>query len=1256
MENKPLNRLLAAAFTAALGLAPLPFVNASPLLYAVACLPPILVYALLSDARRREIDRENKTLEALSKAIKGEGGASDPLLAQYTAIINDVAQMQTDDDERQVQWANERSRFEEAQDASDALIQTLDRGHAVIEFDLKGNVLSANSIFLSCFDYRIEEVTGQHHRMFCDETYASSNEYKEFWTDLANGAQKQGRFARRNRAGETVWLEAVYSPVCNKAGEPTRILKIAIDITASVIENARSTKIEAAFTASGSASLVFDKAGLLLSVNDEARRLLLEQPDLSVQLAGVQPTAIDNGQAMLAQEFRTLADATTTNNHVEVDAGDRKFQVSMSTTRQDGATDGFIATITDVTEIYRQGAIIDAIDSNQAIIEFTPDGTITAANENFLTATGYRLDEIEGRHHRMFVLEDDANSEEYRSFWKALARGETQSGLFRRQDKSNNDIFLRASYIPIKDDSGQVFKVIKTAFDVTEGKQSALQQDAILKAVDHTQATIIFDLQGNILECNDNFCSTVGYTRDELIGAHHSMLCPEDYAQSSEYLTFWKKLGRGEFDTGKYKRLAKGGREIWVQASYNPVLDTDGLPIKVVKCATDVTEAEREATEGAFKASAFEAASVAMLMVDRDLVIRHLNASAMDLFTDNREMFEEFWSNFDPKTMLGRCIDDFHKDPSRIRNLLADPSNLPHSADISIGDRRINLAVGAVYDKKGDYVGSTLEWTDATVARTHAGMIEGMDRTQAVIEFDPTGIIQRVNGNFLDTVGYDEKDIVGRHHRMFMPGKTSSEPSYTEFWQALAEGKPQSGTFERVGNNGVPVWLQAAYTPIFDGTGKVFKIVKFATDVTTAELKRQQDEAKRLQQEMDQRKVVEGLAEGLDRIAEGNFAFQIQSEFPEDYIRLKTNFNNTLTKLSLAEKEKQRISDEQARVVRALAHALGLLRDGNLEHQINDVFPGDYEQLRQDFNAASAALSEALGVIHRIAGSVDTGSAKIAQAADSLSKRTESQAASLEETAAALEQITHTVRQTAEGAAAANETASKMSSSAEVSGDTVTNAVAAMDRIATSSQAIGQIISVIDDISFQTNLLALNAGVEAARAGEAGRGFAVVAQEVRALALRSSEAAKEIKTLISQSTDEVAQGVELVGKAGDALRTILTSTSEVSDLVNEIAASAHEQSVSLQEVNTAMNRMDEVTQENAAMVEQSTAASHNLAQASTSLLQNVGRFVTGKDDGNTHQAKPVDAASPPSVPKTVPQLVTLSSEQPADQDDDWTEF
>lgn len=301
-------------------------------------------------------------------------------------------------------------------------------------------------------------------------------------------------------------------------------------------------------------------------------------------------------------------------------------------------------------------------------------------------------------------------------------------------------------------------------------------------------------------------------------------------------------------------------------------------------------------------------------------------------------------------------------------------------------------------------------------------------------------------------------------------------------------------------------------------------------------------------------------------------------------------------------------TEAQSHMARLLGEGLTALALGDLTHRIQSAFAPQYEPLRQNFNSAIDRLSEALGQVIGVTATIRNGAAEMSAAAEDLSRRTEGQAATLEETAAALDELTASVRSAAESAASADKSVLEAHREAEESGRVVTDAVEAMGQIENSSRQISQIIGVIDEIAFQTNLLALNAGVEAARAGEAGRGFAVVASEVRALAQRSSAAAREIKDLISSSSRQVENGVTLVGQAGETLRAIVTGVTDIAERVSALAQSSREQANGITEINSGVTMLDQVTQQNAAMVEQATAASHSLHRAAESLAGLMQRF------------------------------------------------
>ncbi|MBW8298849.1 MAG: PAS domain S-box protein [Hydrogenophaga sp.] len=555
---------------------------------------------------------------------------------------------------------------------------------------------------------------------------------------------------------------------------------------------------------------------------------------------------------------------------------------------------------------------------------------------------------------------------------------------------------------------------------------------AILTALNSSQAIIEFTLEGKIITANENFCRALGYQLSEIQGRHHSMFCDPTYVASQEYKQFWASLAAGRFDAREYKRISKTGQDVWIQASYNPVF-SGGKPYKVVKFATDITAAKLKAAED-------------------------------------------------------------------------------------------------------------------------AGKLAAVSRAQAVIEFTTTGEILTANDNFLKTLGYSLGEIQGKHHAMFCEPAYTQSADYQRFWQKLAGGEFVAEEFKRIGKGGKVVWIQASYNPIFDMNGKVFKVAKFATDIT------------------ERVRSVDDVAAGLTALADGDLTVRIDHPLLPGLDRLRVDFNNSLDKLQ------------------ATMSTVG-----------------------ENTNAIAA------------------GSRQIQSASDDLAKRTEQQAAAVEETAAALEEITQTVSDSSKRAEEAGSLVARTKAGAEKSGEVVKSAINAMGQIEASSREISNIIGVIDDIAFQTNLLALNAGVEAARAGEAGKGFAVVAQEVRELAQRSANAAKEIKALITTSGEQVRNGVSLVGQTGKALEQIVTEVQDINLNVIAIVEASREQATGLQEINKAVNAMDQNTQHNAAMVEETTAASHSLAREAETLRNLVAQFRIGQHSSNT-----VSVARPDARPVASP--------------------
>ena len=550
------------------------------------------------------------------------------------------------------------------------------------------------------------------------------------------------------------------------------------------------------------------------------------------------------------------------------------------------------------------------------------------------------------------------------------------------------------------------------------GRQRVTDLEGQVAAIHKSQAVIEFNLDGTIISANDNFLRAVGYTNEELRGKHHSLLVEPEYAKSDEYRAFWDKLRRGEYDAKQYKRIGKGGKEVWIQASYNPIFDSSGKPYKVVKYATDVTEQVRAAEQNSRIKSALDRASASVMLADANLDIIYLNEAAMRLFRDAQADFRRDLPSLNADHIVGSNIDIFHKNPAHQRQLISALRST-HTTDIRLGGHAIRLSISPIFGASGERIGSVVEW---------------VDRTQEVrVEEEVSTIVRKaVQGDLRERIA--------------------------------TEGK--SGFF--------------------------------AT-----------------------------LAGGLNELLETTAAM-----------------------------------------------------------------------VRQIKEAALA---------------VHTGAEEISQGNANLSQRTEEQSSSLEETASSMEEMTSTVKQNAENAGQANQLATAARDQAEKGGVVVGKAVRAMTDINDAAKKIADIIGVIDEIAFQTNLLALNAAVEAARAGEQGRGFAVVATEVRSLAGRSATAAKEIKGLIQDSVQKVEDGSVLVTQSGQTLDQIVLAVKKVSDIVAEIAAASREQSSGIEQVNKAVMQMDEMTQQNAALVEEATAASQAMAEQAAKLSEMMERYQVAGD-------------------------------------------
>jgi methyl-accepting chemotaxis protein len=537
-----------------------------------------------------------------------------------------------------------------------------------------------------------------------------------------------------------------------------------------------------------------------------------------------------------------------------------------------------------------------AISRSQAVIEFKMDGTIITANQNFLDAMGYRLDEIQGKHHQMFAPPELRGSEAYKAFWASLNRGEFQAAEYKRIGKGGREVWIQASYNPILDDAGRPVKVIKFATDITEKKIRGMEDAGKLSAIGRAQAVIEFNLDGTIITANENFLATVGYRLEEIQGKHHQMFVAPSERDSTAYREFWATLGRGEFQSAEYKRFGKGGKEVWILASYNPILDDAGKPFKVVKFASDVT-------------------------------------------------------------------------------------------------------------------------ADKLKAANFAGQIEAIGKSQAVIEFDMQGHVLTANANFLGALGYSLAEIQGKHHSLFVPPDQRDSEAYRTFWANLNRGEFQSGEYERVGKGGKQIWIQASYNPIRDLNGKPFKVVKYASDTTAQVLARMRSEK------------VRGMMESVAAGAE-----ELNASVREISAAMTKSRDTALTAVEQvedADRKAQRLS-EAAESMRSIVQLIG-----DITGQINllalnatiesarageagrgfAVVASEVKNLANQAKQATDKIEQEISNLNGISGDVVGALTSIKKAIQDVSEYVTSTAAAVEEQSTVTSEMSNGMQQAAAEAA-----------------------------------------------------------------------------------------------------------------------------------------------------------------------------------------------------------------------------------------------
>ena len=386
---------------------------------------------------------------------------------------------------------------------------------------------------------------------------------------------------------------------------------------------------------------------------------------------------------------------------------------------------------------------LEVLGKCQAVIEFHLDGTIITANDNFLELMGYQLNEVQGKHHSLFVDPEYVKSNDYLLMWQRLNAGESFSQDYKRIAKGGKEVWIQASYSPVLDINGRPVKVIKFATDVTAQKILHTDNAGQMVAIGRSHALIEFELDGTIITANDNFLNATGYRLDEVQGKHHSMFVEPEYARSQEYRSMWQTLNAGEYLFAEFERVAKGGQKLWFEASYSPILGPNGKPTKVVKFASDITQRKLEAAENKVIRQAIATVSSNVVIADENFDIMYMNPSAEAMFRNSESDFRQALPRFDSSTILGANIDTFHENPAHQRSMLQGLTR-PHTTQLSMGEKTFKI-VAIPLNEGGQRVGAVLEWYD----RTQEIAIE--DEVKSVVH-------NALNGDLSHRISLDDKD------------------------------------------------------------------------------------------------------------------------------------------------------------------------------------------------------------------------------------------------------------------------------------------------------------------------------------------------------------------------------------------------------------------------------------------------------------------------------------------------------------------